>query len=73
MFNEEKLRPLAGYLARRRSDLVLGVVVGVEDGRFFVACGNEVPQAQVEPLRGRLFDEHMGWKPLIAGKFGEDE
>lgn len=30
------------------------IVVGVEDGRFFVACGNEVPQAQVEPLRGRL-------------------
>ena len=24
-----------------------------------------------EPLRGRLFDEHMGWKPLVAGKFAK--
>ncbi|NNM74062.1 SiaB family protein kinase [Enterovirga aerilata] len=30
------------------------IVVGMEEGRFFVACGNEVPQAQVEPLRARL-------------------
>lgn len=22
-----------------------------------------------EPLRGRLFDEHMGWKPLLRGAF----
>jgi thioesterase domain-containing protein len=26
-----------------------------------------------EPLRGRLFDEHMGWKPLVAGKFAKFE
>lgn len=24
-----------------------------------------------EPLRGRLFDEHMGWKPLVAGNFAK--
>jgi hypothetical protein len=30
------------------------IIVGVEMGRFFVACGNEVPLSQVEPLRGRL-------------------
>jgi len=26
-----------------------------------------------EPLRGRLFDEDMGWKPLVAGKFAKVE
>lgn len=30
------------------------IVVGVEDGRFFVACGNEVPEAHVTGLRARL-------------------
>ena len=30
------------------------LVVGMEDDRFFVACGNEVPRDQVEPLRDRL-------------------
>ena len=24
-----------------------------------------------EPLRGRLFDEHMGWNPLVAGTFAK--
>ncbi len=30
------------------------IVVGVEKERFFVACGNEIPKAQVDPLRERL-------------------
>lgn len=30
------------------------IVVGLEDGRFFVACGNEVPDEQVVPLRAKL-------------------
>jgi hypothetical protein len=30
------------------------IVVGVEGGRFFVACGNEVPAADVPPLRDKL-------------------
>ncbi|KQT11848.1 hypothetical protein ASG40_07485 [Methylobacterium sp. Leaf399] len=30
------------------------IVVGVEEGRFFVVCGNEVPQADVPTLRSRL-------------------
>ena len=30
------------------------IVVGMEGTRFFVACGNELPAPQVEPLRERL-------------------
>ena len=30
------------------------IVVGLENGRFFVACGNEVPDEQVVPLRAKL-------------------
>lgn len=30
------------------------IVVGVEGGRFFVMCGNEVPGEHVPPLRERL-------------------
>ena len=30
------------------------IVVGVENGRFFVVCGNEIPQGDVAPLRSRL-------------------
>ncbi|RVU12002.1 SiaB family protein kinase [Methylobacterium oryzihabitans] len=40
------------------------IVVGVEGERFFVACGNEVPQAEVAGLRSRL--DHL------AGLSGEE-
>jgi thioesterase domain-containing protein len=34
-------------------------------------AGDVVLFRSKEPLRGRLFDEHMGWKPLVAGKFAK--
>lgn len=40
------------------------IVVGINDGRFFVVCGNEVPQADVAGLRERLAH--------IAGLSGEE-
>ncbi|QRE74535.1 SiaB family protein kinase [Methylobacterium aquaticum] len=40
------------------------IVVGIEDGRFFVACGNEVPGEHVTALRARL--DH------IVGLSGEE-
>lgn len=36
-------------------------------------AGDVVLFRSKEPLRGRLFDEHMGWKPLVAGKFAKVE
>lgn len=40
------------------------IVVGVENGRFFVVCGNEVPRTEVAILRERL--------AYIAGLSSED-
>ncbi|NEU12286.1 hypothetical protein G3T14_09085 [Methylobacterium sp. BTF04] len=40
------------------------IVVGVEAGRFFVVCGNEVPNADVPNLRSRL--DHL------AGMTGDE-
>lgn len=34
-------------------------------------AGDVVLFRSKEPLRGRLFDEHMGWKPLVAGNFAK--
>ena len=36
-------------------------------------AGDVVLFRSKEPLRGRLFDEDMGWKPLVAGKFAKVE
>ena len=36
-------------------------------------AGDVVLFRSKEPLRGRLFDEHMGWKPLVAGKLAKVE
>ncbi len=34
-------------------------------------AGDVVLFRSKEPLRGRLFDEHMGWKRLVAGSFAK--
>jgi len=36
-------------------------------------AGDVVLFRSKEPLRGRLFDEDMGWKPLVTGKFTKVE